>query len=135
MNRYNFLIMLALCSSFMFSCRETPKDNKQKAVELMTTQSLGLAYLEEFKLDDAEKEFIKFIRLAPKEKLGYANLGLTYLRMDKYPEAKKQLFEAIKIDPGDPDIRLLLATVYQVNDERDKAVSELKQALKFQNPL
>jgi hypothetical protein len=131
MKRYNFLLMLILCSLFVYSCRETPKDTKQKAVELMTTQSLGLAYLEEFKLDDAEKEFMKFIRLAPKEKLGYANLGLTYLRMDKYPEAKKQLFEAIKIDPKDPDIRLMLATVYEVNDERDKAISELKQALKF----
>ena len=39
--------------------------------------------------------------------------------------------EAIKIDPKDPDIRLLLATVYQMNDEREKAISELKEALKF----
>ncbi len=97
----------------------------------MTTQTMGLAYLEEFKLDEAEKEFLKFIKMAPKEKLGYANLGLAYLRMGKYTEAKKQLFEAIKIDPKDADIRLLLATVYQMNDEREKAVTELKEALKF----
>ncbi len=97
----------------------------------MTTQTMGLAYLEEFKLDEAEKEFLKFIKLAPDEKLGYANLGLAYLRMGKYPEAEKQLFKAIKIDQKDPDIRLLLATVYQMNDEREKAVSELEKALKF----
>jgi TolA-binding protein len=97
----------------------------------MSTQTLGLADLEEFKLDEAEKEFQKFIKLAPNEKLGYANLGLTYLRMGKYPEAKKQLDEAIKLDPKDPDIRLLLATVYQMNDEREKAISELKEALTF----
>ena len=97
----------------------------------MTTQTMGLAYLEEFKLDEAEKEFLKFIKLAPHEKLGYANLGLAYLRMGKYPEAKKQLFEAIKIDNKDPDIRLLLATVYQMNDERDKAISVLTEALEF----
>jgi tetratricopeptide (TPR) repeat protein len=131
MKNYNILVLLALCSSFLFSCKETPKDSKQKSVELMTTQTMGLAYLEEFKLDEAEKEFIKFIKLAPKEKLGYANLGLAYLRMGKYPEAKKQLFEAIKIDPKDPDIRLLLATVYQMNDERDKAIAELRAALEF----
>jgi hypothetical protein len=115
----------------MFSCKDTPQDSKQKSIELMTTQTLGLAYLEEFKLDEAEKEFLKFIKLAPAEKLGYANLGLAYLRMGKYPEAKKQLFEAVKIDPKDPDIKLLLATVYQMNDEREKAISELKEALKF----
>ncbi len=73
----------------LLSCKQTPKDTKQKSVDLMTTQTLGLAYLEEFKLDDAEKEFLKFIKLAPNEKLGYANLGLAYLRMGKYPEAKK----------------------------------------------
>ena len=131
MKKNYILLLVLLCISLLFSCKQTPKDSKQKSVELMTTQTLGLAYLEEFKLDEAEKEFLKFIKLAPKEKLGYANLGLTYLRMAKYPEAKKQLFEAIKIDPKDPDIRLLLATVYQMNDEREKAISELKDALKF----
>jgi len=131
MKKYNILLLLVLCSSFLFSCKETPQDSKKKSVELMTTQTMGLAYLEEFKLDEAEKEFLKFIKLAPNEKLGYANLGLAYLRMDKYPEAKKQLAEAIKIDPKDADIRLLLATVYQMNDERDKAISELKDALTF----
>jgi tetratricopeptide (TPR) repeat protein len=130
MKKY-ILVLMVLCSTFLLSCKNTPQDSKQKSVELMTTQTMGLAYLEEFKLDEAEKEFLKFIKMAPKEKLGYANLGLAYLRMGKYPEAEKQLFEAIKIDPKDPDIRLLLATVYQMNDERDKAISELKEALTF----
>lgn len=128
----NIILFIAVLSlALVFGCKESPKDSKQKSVELMTTQTLGLAYLEEFKLDEAEKEFLKFIKMAPKEKLGYANLGLTYLRMGKYPEAKKQLDEAIKIDPKDPDIRLLLATVYQMNDEREKAISELTEALTF----
>jgi tetratricopeptide (TPR) repeat protein len=131
MKKYNILLLLALFSSFLFSCKNSAKDNKQKSVELMTTQTLGLAYLEEFKLEESEKEFLKFIKLAPGEKLGFANLGLTYLRMGRYPEAKKQLFAAVKIDPKDPDIRLLLATVYQMNDEREKAISELKEALEF----
>ncbi|MBG0858480.1 MAG: VCBS repeat-containing protein, partial [Bacteroidales bacterium] len=105
--------------------------NRQKATDLITARTLGLGYLEEFKLGEAEAEFLKFIHLAPKEKLGYANLGLTYLRMGNYPEAKKQLFRAIKIDPHDPDIRLILATVYKMNDERDLAISELREALTF----
>jgi tetratricopeptide (TPR) repeat protein len=131
MKKNYIFLLIVLCSYLFFSCKETPKDNKQKSVELMTTQTMGLAYLEEFKLDEAEKEFLKFIKMAPNEKLGYANLGLAYLRMGKYPEAKKQLAMAIKIDPKDPDIRLLMATVYQMNDEREKAISELKAALTF----
>ena len=131
MKKLNILLLIVFCSFVLFSCKNTAEDSKQKSLDLMTTQTLGLAYLEEFKLDEAEKEFLKFIKLAPKEKLGYANLGLTYLRMGKYPEAEKQLLKAIKIDSKDADIRLILATVYQMNDERERAISELKEALKF----
>ncbi len=125
------ILLLAICSFAIFSCKESPEAAKQKSIDLMTTQTLGLAYLEEFKLDDAEKAFLKYIKLAPKEKLGYANLGLTYLRMGKYPEAEKRLLKAISIDPKDPDTRLILATVYQMNDQRSKAIEELNKSLEF----
>ncbi len=99
--------------------------------DLMSVRTFGLAYLEEFKLEDAEKEFLKFIDLAPKDKFGYANLGLTYLRMGRYPEAEKHLLNAISIDSLDADIRLILATVYKMNDENEKSVSQLEKALSF----
>jgi tetratricopeptide (TPR) repeat protein len=130
MKTIKYILFTLFCSSILFCCKNTANDGKQRSVELMTTQSLGIAYLEEFKLDEAEKEFLKFIKLAPDEKLGYANLGLTYLRSGKYAEAKKQLLKAIKIDSKDPDIRLILATVYKMNDESEAAISELKEALK-----
>jgi tetratricopeptide (TPR) repeat protein len=127
-----YIIFLILIGAFiLFTCKNSVKDTKQSPLDLTSTKTLGLAYLEEFKLDEAEKQFLKFIDLAPKEKLGYANLGLAYLRMGKYQEAEKQLSKAIKIDPKDPDIRLILATVYQMNEQRDKAISELKEALTF----
>lgn len=116
---------------FLVSCTYSQSRDQQRAQELITVRTLGLAYLEEFKLEEAEKQFLRLIRLAPKEKLGYANLGLTYLRMGKYPEAKTQLARAIRIDPKDPDIRLILSTVYQMNNEPDRAISELREALKY----
>jgi tetratricopeptide (TPR) repeat protein len=125
-----YSLWILFLSFLLGSCIDTEKKSKQKSVDLVTTKTLGLAYLEEFKLEEAEKEFLKFIDLAPKEKLGYANLGLVYLRMGNYPEAENQLRKAIKIDPNDPDIHLILATVYQMNDTPDKAVLELKEALK-----
>lgn len=129
-NRYLFYITALFALSF-FSCKESEKEHNQKAVDLISVQTLGLGYLEEFKLPEAEHEFLKFIELAPQDKIGYANLGLTYLRMGNYPEAKKQLFKAIKIDSKDADIRLLLATVYQIDDKREQAIAELKKATAF----
>lgn len=130
MKNKSIYLLLAIYSSLLISCKNSD-DNRQQSTDLITIKTLGLAYLEEFKLEEAEKEFLKFIDLAPKEKLGYANLGLTYLRMGRYPEAEKQLLKAKKIDPADPDVRLILATVYEMNDQKDLAVSELTEALTF----
>ena len=131
MKNIKILMLIVFCLFTLQSCRNSAEDKKKKAVELMTAQTLGLAYMEEFKLDKAETEFLKYIELAPKEKLGHANLGLVYLRMGKYNDAEKQLSKAIKIDSKDADVRLLLATVFQMNNEREKAISELKEALRF----
>lgn len=121
------LIIILLLPGCKGGRSKGPQDTK----ELMTVRTLGLAYLEEFKLEDAEKEFLKFIHMSPNDKFGYANLGLTYLRMGKYPEAEKQLSKAIKIDSLDADVRLILSTVFKMNDEQESAVSELKKALSF----
>lgn len=131
MNKINLLLVVALAILITAGCKNRQDKTGQASTDLITIKTLGLAYLEEFKLEEAEKEFLRFIDLAPKEKLGYANLGLTYLRMAKYPEAEEQLKKAIEIDPNDPDVRLILATAYKMNNERDRAIAELKNALTF----
>lgn len=132
MKNYSLLLLIAAFLLAFSACKPTKKtDPKKDALELMTAQTMGLAYLEEFKLDEAEAEFLKYIQLAPEDKLGYANLGLTYLRMGKYDEAEEQIKKAIDIDPQDADIRLILATVYEMNNQRDKAIETLNEALKI----
>lgn len=128
---YVFLLLFVLTVTTLFSCKETSEEKKQKAIELISTQTMGLAYLEAFKLEEAETTFLRYIELAPDNKMGYANLGLVYLRMGKYPEAKEQLSEAIDIDSDDADINLILATVYQMNDENEEAISLLNRSLEF----
>lgn len=130
MKRFKYLPFLCLLLILNF-CKNKGGGNQDAVEDLMSVRTLGLAYLEEFKLEEAEKEFLKFIELAPEDKFGYANLGLTYLRMGNYPEAVKQLHKAISIDSLDADIRLILSTVYKMNDEQDKAISELRKALSF----
>ncbi len=128
--KYLFLIALIGIMA-VNACRNAGERKAEKQADLMTVKTLGLAYLEEFKLEEAEEQFLHFIELAPGEKLGYANLGLTYLRMSRYDEAEKQLNKAISIDQKDADIRLILATVHRMNNQKDKAVEELKKALEF----
>lgn len=129
----NIILVLFAIICFVLSggCGNGRGSTDDKLTDLITIKTLGLAYLEEFKLEEAEEQFLKFKALAKKDKFGYANLGLTYLRMARYPEAIKELNKAIRIDPKDPDVRLILATVYKMNNEKDKAVATLKKALEF----
>ena len=132
MRKYSFLLItvIFLIAGFQ-SCQQKPVDEKQLARDKITMRTLGLAYLEENKLEEAEAEFLKLTDLAPEEALGFANLGLVYLRMDNYPEALKQLDKAIEIDPKDANIRLIRAKAFELNNETDKAVKELEETLAF----
>ncbi len=105
------------------------EDAEQRAADIITARTVGLAYLEENRLEEAELEFSRLIELAPDEALGYANLGLVYLRMNRYDEAEEQLREALALNPNDPNIHLLLAEVYKVTDRGEAAVRQLETSL------
>ena len=124
------LLMIAVLPMLQ-SCKEKPVDEKQLARDKITLRTLGLAYLEENKLKEAEEQFQKLTELAPDESLGYANLGLVYLRMDNYKKALEQLDKAVKIDPKDAGIRLIKAKAFELNGQKDKAVHELEATLAF----
>ncbi|MDX2444570.1 MAG: FG-GAP-like repeat-containing protein [Bacteroidales bacterium] len=136
--RIPIILILAL-AFLMYQCgREGNDKQKQNAKiansqdrpnNIITARTLGLAYLEENKLNEAKAEFLKLISLAPEEANGYANLGLVFLRMGDYPEAEEQLRKAIQLDPQDPNIRLNLAKVYELNNEPEKSIQELEKTL------
>lgn len=90
---------------------------------------MGLAFLEENKLEEAEQEFLKLTSLVPEEAIGYANLGLVYLRMGRYVDAETSFLAASELTPLDPDIRLNLATVYKYQNENKKFLEELHKAI------
>jgi tetratricopeptide (TPR) repeat protein len=129
--KYVLLLMLWLMPlCFCGGCKQKRKHVADPG-EMISVKTLGLAYLEENQLEEAEAEFLKLVDLDPTEVLGYANLGLVYLRMGKYQEAEEWLQKAIKMDPKDPDIRLILAKVYEMSGHTEKAIDELEQALRF----
>ncbi len=96
---------------------------------MISYRDLGLAYLEEDMLIEAESEFLKLIEAAPEEAVGHANLGLVYLRMGRYDEAEKQVKKALEREPHNADIRLLLAEVYQLTHREEIALRELETTL------
>ncbi len=125
-NRFSFLFILSVILT-TFSCGKKDEASKEEILDKITATSIGLAYLEENRLEDAEQTFQRLIELDPDESTGYANLGLTYLRMGQYEDAFKQLNKALEIEPDNSDIRLILAKTYEQNSQLDKAIEELNK--------
>ncbi|MEA3460272.1 MAG: FG-GAP-like repeat-containing protein [Bacteroidota bacterium] len=112
-------------------CKQQRGTDAERAEEMISAKTLGLAYLEEGKLEEAEAEFLKIIDLDADEVMGYANLGIVYLRMGSFDRAEEWLQKAIKMEPEDPDVRLILAKVFEMSGASDKAVEELEKIMEF----
>ena len=112
----------------LLGCRKQ-EQNPADAGAILTARTLGLAYVEENRLEEASNEFVKLIRLAPEEPSGYANLGLVYLRLGRYAEAQREIDRAVKLAPDDLDIRLLQATAQRLSGDSNAARRTLEASL------
>jgi Tfp pilus assembly protein PilF len=120
-------IALALVA-LIVGCQKRREQGSADAGAILTARTLGLAYLEDNRLEDAEAEFRKLIQLAPNEPSGHANLGLVYLRMGRYPDAGREINRAAEIAPDDPDVRLLQATLLRIQGRPEAARRVLESA-------
>jgi len=103
------------------------EEQRKKNSEIISAQNLGLAYLEENKLDEAELQFLKLMDLSPDDASAFANLGIVYLRKGEYDKAEEYLLKAVELAPEDPDIRLNLAKVYDYKQDQEASLQELKR--------
>jgi cytochrome c-type biogenesis protein CcmH/NrfG len=120
------LLLGGLALLAVLGCERRPPAS---AGEILTTRTLGLAYLEENRLDEAATAFGQLTELAPDEPLGFANLGLVRLRQGDYAEAERSIRRALELDPADPDVHLLLAKVLELTDRGDEARRVLEGTL------
>ena len=120
-----------MIASLFINCEKGQSEKDKKLLDIFRHRTLGLAYLEENKLDEAEAEFLKFIKAVPEEPLGYANLGLVYLRMGKYIEAEKEVNKALGKDYQNPDLRLIMAIVYELSRRDNEALQILERTLEY----
>ncbi|MCY4398286.1 MAG: FG-GAP-like repeat-containing protein [Gemmatimonadetes bacterium] len=116
---------IALAAAGLTACQDVPPD----AAELLTIRTVGLAHLEENRLDEAAAEFGRLVQMAPRESAGFANLGLTYLRMGRLGDAETAVRQALDLDPDDPDVRLILANILLAAERVGDARTELERSL------
>lgn len=119
-------IVLSIPGAGLAACGDAGPD----PVELQTIRAVGLAHLEENRLEEAAAEFGRLVELAPREAAGFANLGLAYLRMGRLDEAATAVSRAVDLDPGDPAARLIMADIHLAAERPAAARAALDEALK-----
>lgn len=128
-SRIIFIVTGTLISLQFIVCGKENGADKQKAVDMITARTMGLAYLEENKLPEAEKAFKQLIEIAPQEALGMANLGIVYIRMGNYEQAELNLQKALRLEPNDPEIQLNLAEIFLLTNRKKEAIQLLENSL------
>ncbi|HEY7160534.1 MAG TPA: tetratricopeptide repeat protein, partial [Acidobacteriota bacterium] len=132
MRHRNILILFAILI-FVGGCKSDHKPDQNALLQIFVHRNLGLGYLEESRLSEAQKEFQTLIASVPDEAMPHANLGLAYLRNNDLTHAESELKQAIKLDPKNPDIRLIFAEVLSHAGRNKEALDQLQQGLQV-NP-
>ena len=91
---------------------------------------LGLIYLNENNLGEAEKAYDNAIRINPYNALGYDGLGLVYGRQNLMEQAAGQFKKALEIDPDFELAMNNLAAAYADMGKTKEAVDQWKYLLK-----
>ena len=110
----------------LIACGEQAPDAETPAAEILTARTAGLTYLQRDRLDEARREFVRLVELAPEEAIGYASLGLVHLKGGDLAEAETAVRRALEIEPEDPDVRLILARIYEADGRVEEAREELE---------
>src|SRR5262245_14356727 len=124
-----FIAILALISG----CKSQQTLDQNALLQIFAHRNLGLGYLEENRLNDAQKEFQTLIASVPDEAMPHANFGLSLLLDNEFANAESELVEAAKLDPKNPDIRLIFAEVLNNAGRSKEALDQLRQGLQ-ENP-
>ncbi|MGO9953680.1 MAG: tetratricopeptide repeat protein [Dissulfurispiraceae bacterium] len=90
---------------------------------------MGMAYLNEGKIQLAFLEFQKAEQIEPNNKDIVYNLGIVYLKLEDYENAKQHFLRAIKLDPNFSDAYNNLGYTYMQLGQWPDAVVAFKKAL------
>ncbi|MGC8970829.1 MAG: tetratricopeptide repeat protein [bacterium] len=89
---------------------------------------LGVAFVNDGKLNRAKECFLRAIEINPKFAPPYSNIGNLCTEAGKYEEALIWYKKALEIDPNFSSARSNLAHLYRLTGRIDLAVDELKKA-------
>lgn len=102
----------------------SPDADNSEAARL---NSIGVAYMNQQRFADAQKQFAAALKAQPDYALAKLNLGISLLSQQKSEDAKKVLLEASEKRPRDPYAWYNLGLVYKDVGEQEKAIAAFQR--------
>ncbi len=105
--------------------RPAVQNRKTEVVtQLVKNNNLGVALMEQFKFEEAAREFEKNTRIDPSFVPGWVNLGIAlFFQNDHQAEATKAFQKALELDPKEIHAHFMMGLIYR-NEDRGEALAE-----------
>lgn len=109
----------------------TAQTNFKTSEDAYRANNRGVSLLEQFKSDDAEKEFRQALTLKPDFKLAKINLAIALFNSKKLDEAKKIIAEFLQIEPNSPQAFYVLGLIARSENNLDEALKNFRKVLEI----
>jgi tetratricopeptide (TPR) repeat protein len=123
---------VALAGYFGFSYTrgaQAQDDARLKREELYRLNNLGVAYMEQFKHEDAVKQFKQALERDPNFALARVNLALAYYYLNDSRSAVEEARAGAKLAPDNPTAHYALAVALRNEKLYDEALAEFNKVL------
>jgi protein O-GlcNAc transferase len=127
--RAKAVAVLSICVGLACCASSQAKLQKAQEKDPKYQYNLGLFYLNQNKVDEAVKCFVKTLSLDTRYYLAWNALGLAHSMKGRLDESVKAYQKCLEVNPQFNEARNNLGTVYQEMKLFDKAEAEFRQAL------
>src|SRR5205823_5164405 len=97
----------------------------------MRANNLGVAYLNQQKLDQALKEFQEVVAADKDNASGQLNLGIALLNLGRVPQAEAALQRAAQLDAKNPAVPYNLGLLHRNNGQAEQAKPDFERFQKL----
>ncbi|HVH87914.1 MAG TPA: FG-GAP-like repeat-containing protein, partial [Terriglobales bacterium] len=121
---FALLLVVLIGGAFLFQSSTRPSKTQQ----LMRANNLGVAYMNQQKLDQALKQFQQALALDKDNATAQLNLGIALLNLSRVAPAEEALQRAAQLDPRNPAVWFNFGMLHRNNGEADRAIADFGKA-------
>lgn len=120
------LVLLLGCVAWLSgfgSAPQTPEPSR----EASRYSNRGVAFLEQFRFEDAVEAFRQVVRLQPESLAGHVNLGIALFNQRSFEAARQSLLRAQEVDDASPYVHYNLGLIHKLQGETEEALAAFER--------